>query len=87
MIDDRRAVKPHDPKKKTSVNPRALTEQALAFWAAPTLSPVTRAALLAYARSAAVDAAKEPWQRDQYPALALGALRALVVASPDYQTS
>ena len=53
----------------------------------PTISPATRRTLDAYARSAAIDAAKEDWEREQYPLLALGALRALVAASPDYQTS
>jgi uncharacterized protein (DUF1800 family) len=86
MIDDKRAVKPHDVKKKASVDPKALTEQALAFWGGPTVSSATRRALLSYATSAAVNAATEPWEREQYPALALSALRALVVASPDYQT-
>jgi uncharacterized protein (DUF1800 family) len=86
MIDDKRAVKPHDVKKKASVDPKALTEQALGFWGGPTVSSATRRALLSYATSAAVNAATEPWEREQYPALALSALRALVVASPDYQT-
>jgi hypothetical protein len=86
MIDDKRAVKPHAAGKKVAVNPRALANQALAFWGEPTVSPATRHALIAYAKSAAVDAAKAPWEREQYPALALSALRALVVASPDYQT-
>jgi uncharacterized protein (DUF1800 family) len=86
MIDDKRAVKPHDPKKKLSVDPRALTEQALAFWGNPTVSPATRQALVSYARAAGVDAATASWEREQYPALALGGLRALVAATPDYQT-
>ena len=33
-----------------------------------------------------MDAATASWERDQYPVLALNAMRALVVASPDYQT-
>jgi uncharacterized protein (DUF1800 family) len=87
MIDDQRAVKPHAVGKKVSVDPRALTDQALAFWGQPTVSSATRHTLMSYAKSAAVDAAKQPWEREQYPALALSALRALVVATPDYQTS
>jgi len=87
MIDDTRAVKPHDPKKRLLVDPNALAEQALAFWGAPSVSPATRRALVSYAKAAAVDAATESWEREQYPALALSALRALVVATPDYQTS
>ena len=33
-----------------------------------------------------VDAATASWERAQYPVIALNALRALVVATPDYQT-
>jgi hypothetical protein len=79
-------VKPHAAGKKVSVNPQALTRQALAFWGEPTVSRATRGALVSYAKSAAIDAARQPWEREQYPALALSALRALVAASPDYQT-
>ena len=86
MIDDTRAVKPHDLKKRLLVDPNALAEQALAFWGAPNVSSATRRALVSYAKAAAVDAATESWEREQYPALALSALRALVVATPDYQT-
>ena len=50
------------------------------------MSPATRRALESYAKAAAVDAATASWEREQYPVLALNALRALVVASPDYQT-
>ena len=89
MVDDKRAVKaPKNPlKKPPHVSPAALTEQALAFWGSPTVSPATRRTLNAYAKAAAVDAATADWERSQYPLLALGALRALVAASPDYQTS
>ena len=80
---------PQDPRRGTSSPPiRApLTAKALAFWGSPTVGRATRAALVSYAKAAAVDAANERWEREQYPALTLGALRALVVASPDYQTS
>jgi uncharacterized protein (DUF1800 family) len=86
MIDDKRAVKPHDANKRVSVDPRALAEQALAFWGGPTVSQATRGALVSYARAAAIDAATASWEREQYPALALSGLRALVAATPDYQT-
>jgi uncharacterized protein (DUF1800 family) len=98
MIEDSRVAKPSAavaPAKKGSAghgrasfaDPTALTEQAIAFWGGPTLGAPTRRALRSYAQSAAVDAAGADWEREQYPALALNALRALVVASPDYQTS
>jgi uncharacterized protein (DUF1800 family) len=87
MIDDKRAVKPQDPKRHVSVDPSALADQALAFWGSPTVSPATRRALVSYARAAAVDAATASWEREQYPALALSGLRALVAATPDYHTS
>ena len=51
------------------------------------MSASTRGALTAYAKSAAVDAATASWEREAYPALALNALRSLVAATPDYQTS
>jgi uncharacterized protein (DUF1800 family) len=86
MIDDRRALKPSSTKRAISADPRALTKQALAFWGEPTVSAETRGALVSYAKSAAVDAATASWEREQYPVLALNALRALVVATPDYQT-
>ncbi len=86
MIDERRALKPSAGKSTVSKDPHTLTNQALAFWGGPTVSPATRRALESYARSAAVEAATEPWEREQYPLLALNALRALVVVAPDYQT-
>jgi len=81
MIEPRRVVAPG--KAKVASDPRRLTREAVAFWGEPTLSRETIAALRAYAHSA-IGAATASWERDQYPALALNALRALVVASPDY---
>jgi uncharacterized protein (DUF1800 family) len=86
MIDEQRALKPNAAKRIASLSPRALTKQALAFWGEPTVSQATHGALLSYAKSAAVDAATATWEREQFPVLALNALRALVVATPDYQT-
>jgi uncharacterized protein (DUF1800 family) len=86
MIDKQRALKPGDTKRSAAADPRSLTKQALAFWGGPSVSRATRRALESYAKSAAVDAATSSWEREQYPALALNALRALVVATPDYQT-
>lgn len=83
---DKRALEPAAAKGRVPADPRALTEQALSFWGEPTVSAATRDALVAYARSAAVDSATASWEREQYPVLTLNALRALVAASPDYQT-
>jgi hypothetical protein len=33
-----------------------------------------------------VDAASREWQREQFPVIALNALRSLVAATPDYHT-
>jgi uncharacterized protein (DUF1800 family) len=87
MIDEKHVAKPSSGKKPVPSGPRALTKQALAFWGEPTVSRATHGALLSYAKAAAVDAATADWEREQFPQLALNALRALVVATPDYQTS
>ncbi|MGD0196446.1 MAG: DUF1800 domain-containing protein [Solirubrobacteraceae bacterium] len=84
MIPQQRALDP--AKDKVAADAKALTSAAIDFWGTPTISPPTKRALRAYAQAAAIDAATESWERDQYPALAENALRALVVASPDYQT-
>jgi hypothetical protein len=86
MIDDTRALKPAHAKPSEPTDPHRLAKQALDFWGAPSVGAATRRALVSYAKAAAVDAASESWEREQYPTLALNALRALVVASPDYQT-
>jgi hypothetical protein len=75
-----------DPSKtKPLADARTLTEHAIRYWGSPTLSKPTVAALRAYAQSAGFDAATAQWESEQYPVIALNALRALVVASPDYQ--
>ena len=75
-----------DPgKTKPLADARTLTEHAIAYWGSPTLSKQTVAALRSYAQSAGFDAASAQWESQQYPVIALNALRALVVASPDYQ--
>jgi uncharacterized protein (DUF1800 family) len=86
MIDDGRVVKSSTTRKSIPSNPHSIVKQALAFWGEPTVSRATHAALLAYAKAAAVNAATADWERQQFPQLALNALRALVVATPDYQT-
>ena len=88
VIGDNRELKTES--RKTSpppADPRKLAGRAIAFWGSPTITARTQGALVAYARSAAIDAAGEQWERDTYPVLAENALRALVAASPDYQTS
>ena len=87
MIDDSRALKPDTSSHALPPDPASIARKALDFWGDPAIGRATRAALVAYAKSAAVDAASAQWEREQYPLLAQSALRALVVASPDYQTS
>jgi len=84
MIGQKRALDPS--KNKVEANPKAMTKRALAFWGAPQISGGTLRVLHGYAQAAAVGAATADWERQQYPALAENALRALIVASPDYQT-
>jgi uncharacterized protein (DUF1800 family) len=81
MIKPTRALQPG--KVKLKADPAAMTKHAIDFWGGPLLSSPTRAALRDYAR-AALDSATADWERQQYPALAVNALRALVVSSPDY---
>jgi uncharacterized protein (DUF1800 family) len=85
VIDDKRVLKA-GATTTVPADPQKLTRQALAFWGSPTVSRPTRRALESYAKAAAVDAATASWEREQYPVIALNALRALVVATPDYQT-
>lgn len=84
MIGQQRALDP--AKDKVKAEPKAMTRRALAFWGAPQISASTLRALRGYAEAAAIGAATADWERQQYPALAENALRALIVASPDYQT-
>jgi uncharacterized protein (DUF1800 family) len=83
MIVSKQVLQPG--KTKPVVNARKMTEQAIAYWGSPTLSKATVAALRSYAQSAGFDSASATWEAEQYPVVALNALRALVVASPDYQ--
>ena len=86
MVGEQRALNPSVAAGTVAADPQALVEAASSFWGSPTLSSATTTALVAYAQAAAVDAATKRWQREQFPVDALNALRALVVASPDYQT-
>jgi uncharacterized protein (DUF1800 family) len=81
------AIKPprvlNPAKAKVKPDPRAMTRDAIAFWGGPLLSSATQEALQSYAKDA-IGSATADWERQQYPALIVNALRALVVASPDY---
>jgi hypothetical protein len=92
MIDEDREVKQDETRDRRRtpappVDPAAMVDRAVAFWGSPTLGGRTHGALVSYAKEAAIDAATASWERDAYPVLAENALRALVAASPDYQTS
>jgi uncharacterized protein (DUF1800 family) len=86
MIDEKRSLQAGKSHAKLSPDPAELTRKAIAFWGSPTLSKQTVATLRSYAKAAGTDVAKESWEREQFPLLALGGLRALVPATPDYQT-
>jgi uncharacterized protein (DUF1800 family) len=83
MIGQSRVLNPNTAK--VAPNPRKMFEAATDFWGRPTVSKPTQAALIDYAKAALATATAE-WERGSYPALTLNALRALLVASPDYQT-
>jgi hypothetical protein len=83
IIKPRRVLNPS--KAVVEANPDKITEHAISFWGDPTLSRATVEALRGFAQTAGIDAATSTWERPQFPVLALNALRALVVASPDYQ--
>jgi uncharacterized protein (DUF1800 family) len=84
MIGSTRALDPQTDK--VPGDPKKMVAQAIDFWGRPTITSATREALAGYATQAAVTSATADWERQQYPVLAANALRALVVASPDYQT-
>ena len=67
--------------------PAVAHQQALAFWGRPTVSRGdAQGARVTTRKSAAVDAGNGLLGARAVPGAALNALRALVVASPDYQT-
>jgi uncharacterized protein (DUF1800 family) len=78
-LDPAHAVEPYDE--------RALLQRALAFWRRPALGPDTRRALLAFAQRSLADAKGASWKRQQYPVLALNAMRHLIAVSPELQTA
>ncbi|MGA9286096.1 MAG: DUF1800 family protein [Solirubrobacteraceae bacterium] len=83
-IGEQRALVPNVAKGTVPADPRALVEQAKAFWGSPILSQASEAALLSFAQAVAVDLPKKRWEKEQFPVMALNALRSLVTATPDY---
>jgi uncharacterized protein (DUF1800 family) len=71
--------------KRVSTDPATLLRQARKFWGGPTLSKATSEALRAYAKDA-ISKSGPPEQNVLYAGVTANALRALIVASPDYQT-
>jgi hypothetical protein len=65
--------------------PTALT-RALKFTGNPTLTPETRAGLLAFAKSC-LPANMETWEEPRYRAMRQNALRHLILTSSDWQAS
>jgi uncharacterized protein (DUF1800 family) len=61
-------------------------DRALAFWGAPTITDATRAQLVAFAADCD-RLADRNHKRKAYPRMRQNALRQLIAASPDYQTS
>jgi uncharacterized protein (DUF1800 family) len=73
-------------KDKAPMDADKLVERALAFWGNPTVSDATRRSLNGFAKGA-LATAKSTWKQQQYPVLTENALRHLIAASPDLQTS
>ncbi|MEX0992607.1 MAG: DUF1800 domain-containing protein [Solirubrobacterales bacterium] len=69
----------------TAEDPVAAVDKAIAFWGAPTISPQTRDALIAFSQRVANGATTKSKKRS-YPILRQNALRTLVATCPDLQT-
>lgn len=67
-------------------SPRQALSKALKFWGDPSLDTKTTNELLGFA-DRVEDAATADWQQQAYRALRQNALRMLIAASPEYQTS
>jgi hypothetical protein len=80
----------HDPQNAgpewRKRSPQQLLDRALRFWGSPTISPATRAELLAFAQRSLADAAHD-WQKESYPLMTENALHQLVAVSPGLQTA
>jgi uncharacterized protein (DUF1800 family) len=86
VIGAQRALIPNVAKGTVTADPQALVEEASVFWGSPTIGQASMEVLLSFAQSVAVDAATKRWEREQFPVMALNALRSLVTATPDYHT-
>ncbi len=73
-------------KYSATEGPEAAVDKALRFWGKPTISKTTRSELLRFARQVE-DTATAGWQQGTYRGLRQNALRMLIAASPDLQTS
>ena len=63
-----------------------VVDDALAFWGTPTITPETRAGLVAYA-TGVLGKADRSWKLEPYTRMRTNALRVLVATSPDLMTS
>ena len=78
MLDSDKAKLPNDALK--------LMHRAESFWGNPALTGHTHAQLTRFVKSALRDA-DDHWKKRAYPAMIENALRQLLAASPDLQTS
>lgn len=83
LVDADRVDEESYPEDETA---REALQKALRYWAHPTISERTEKELLRFARNVEGVAVSE-WQQGRYRALRQNALRALIAASPDLQTS
>jgi uncharacterized protein (DUF1800 family) len=81
-LEQKRGRKP----PKAPAKPEAIVDNAIFLLGSPRIRPVTRAALVRFARAAMSDA-KEDWKKESYPPLVLNAVRQLLAVSPDLQAA
>ena len=85
-VVEREYVNPSTANYSTTETVAEAVDQALQFWDRPSISQETQAELERFA-AAAVAGASATWQHSQYRAGRQNALRHLVAACPDHQTS
>ena len=76
----------HTRRGKVPSDPAKLVDRAVSFWGI-TVSDATRRALLTYATKAMAAAVADDDRQRKFPPMTLNALRHLVAASPEMQTS